>query len=213
MFPTLVKNVSYSGMLLCFWNPYKIIILAIEYSGYKIIGWNQGFQFQDSDVSFLNYGRSSVRRTLKLNDLDRASAAWRKNSKSGPLSSNCRYHRHKSTSIFMNLDNCKRFPWEVSVMKTVITKFRRTKFSADKIFRWTNFSAPSRNSAVLSDEFFHQFLRGRSFLSPDTRLECFLRGAKFLAKNLRGARFLAKNLSGEKFLAKNLRVQNFQRKI
>ena len=29
-------------------------------------------------------------------------------------------------------------------------------------------------------------IRGWSFLSPDTRLECFLRGAKFLAKNLRG---------------------------
>ena len=32
-------------------------------------------------------------------------------------------------------------------------------------------------------------LRGGSILSPDTRLECFLRGAKFLAKNLRGSKF------------------------
>ena len=28
-----------------------------------------------------------------------------------------------------------------------------------------------------------EWVRGQSFLSPDTRLECFLRGAKFLAKN------------------------------
>ena len=41
-------------------------------------------------------------------------------------------------------------------------------------------------------------LRGGSFLSPDTRLECFLRGAKFLAKNLRGAKIISKNLRGVK---------------
>ena len=29
MFPTLVKNVNNSGMLLCFWNAYEMIILAI----------------------------------------------------------------------------------------------------------------------------------------------------------------------------------------
>ena len=41
-------------------------------------------------------------------------------------------------------------------------------------------------------------LRGGSFLSPDTRLECFLRGAKFFAKNLRGLKILTKNLRGLK---------------
>ena len=39
-------------------------------------------------------------------------------------------------------------------------------------------------------------LRGRSFLSTDTRLECFLRGAKFLAKNLRGLKIPQKILRG-----------------
>ena len=48
-------------------------------------------------------------------------------------------------------------------------------------------------------------LRGRSFLSSDTRLECFLRGAKFLAKNLRGAKFSANNLRGLKITRKILR--------
>ena len=56
-------------------------------------------------------------------------------------------------------------------------------------------------------------LRGRSFLSTDTRLECFLRGAKFLAKNLRGANFFAKNLRGAKFLAKNSRGLKITQKI
>ena len=56
-------------------------------------------------------------------------------------------------------------------------------------------------------------LRGRSFLSTDTQLECFLRGAKFLAKNLRGAKFYAKNLRGAKFLAKNLRGLKITRKF
>ena len=42
-------------------------------------------------------------------------------------------------------------------------------------------------------------LRGQSFLSPDTRLECFLRGAKFLAKNLRGLKITRKILRGAKF--------------
>ena len=30
MLPTLVKNVNNSGMILCFWNAYEMIILAIE---------------------------------------------------------------------------------------------------------------------------------------------------------------------------------------
>ena len=41
-------------------------------------------------------------------------------------------------------------------------------------------------------------LRGQSFLSPDTRLECFLRGAKFLVKNLRGLKITQKILRGMK---------------
>ena len=41
-------------------------------------------------------------------------------------------------------------------------------------------------------------LRGRSFLSPNTRLECFLRGAKFLAKNLSGLKITWKTLMGLK---------------
>ena len=48
-------------------------------------------------------------------------------------------------------------------------------------------------------------LRGRSFLIPDTRLECFLRGAKFLAKNLRGLKITRKILRGLKITRKILR--------
>ena len=48
-------------------------------------------------------------------------------------------------------------------------------------------------------------IRGRSFLSPDTRLECFLRGAKFLAKNLRDLKITRKILRGLKITRKILR--------
>ena len=48
-------------------------------------------------------------------------------------------------------------------------------------------------------------LRDRSFLSLDTRLECFLRGAKFLAKNLRGLKITRKILRGLKITRKILR--------
>ena len=41
-------------------------------------------------------------------------------------------------------------------------------------------------------------IRGQSFLGPDTRLECFLRGAKFLVKNLRGLKITPKILRGLK---------------
>ena len=41
-------------------------------------------------------------------------------------------------------------------------------------------------------------LRGGSFLSPDTRSECFLRGVKFLAENLRGMKFSPKIMRGLK---------------
>ena len=40
------------------------------------------------------------------------------------------------------------------------------------------------------------WIRGGSFLSPDTRLESFLRGAKIFAKNLRGAKISAKSSKG-----------------
>ena len=43
-------------------------------------------------------------------------------------------------------------------------------------------------------------VRGRSFLSPDTQLECFLRGTKFLAKNLRGLKITRKIIRGLKIL-------------
>ena len=42
--------------------------------------------------------------------------------------------------------------------------------------------------------------RGQSFLSPDTRSECFLRGAKFLAKILKGSENNPGNFKGCKFL-------------
>ena len=41
-------------------------------------------------------------------------------------------------------------------------------------------------------------LRSQSFLISDTQLECFLRGAKFLAKNLRGLKIIRKILRGVK---------------
>ena len=48
-----------------------------------------------------------------------------------------------------------------------------------------------------------RILRGGTFLSPDTRLECFLRGAKFFVKNLRGVKFSRKIIRGLKiFLSK-----------
>ena len=40
--------------------------------------------------------------------------------------------------------------------------------------------------------------RGRSFLSPGTRSECFLRGVKFLAKNLRGMKIFWEIIRGMK---------------
>ena len=45
--------------------------------------------------------------------------------------------------------------------------------------------------------------RGGTFLGLDTRLECFLRGAKFFVKNLRGVKFSRKIIRGLKiFLSK-----------
>ena len=41
-------------------------------------------------------------------------------------------------------------------------------------------------------------IRGGSFLSPDTRSECFLRGVKFLAKNLRGMKIFREIIRGMK---------------
>ena len=41
-------------------------------------------------------------------------------------------------------------------------------------------------------------MRSGSFLGQDTRLECFLRGAKFLAKILRGLKITRKILRGLK---------------
>ena len=41
-------------------------------------------------------------------------------------------------------------------------------------------------------------LWGGSFLSPDTRSECFLRGVKFLSENLRGMKFSRKIIRGLK---------------
>ena len=49
-------------------------------------------------------------------------------------------------------------------------------------------------SSIENDEI-KMLIRGQSFLSPDTRLECFLRGAKFLAKNLRGLKITRKILN------------------
>ena len=50
---------------------------------------------------------------------------------------------------------------------------------------------------------------GQSFLSPDTPLECFLRGAKFLAKNLRVLKITRKFLRGLKITRKILRGAKF----
>ena len=45
---------------------------------------------------------------------------------------------------------------------------------------------------------FQRNIRGGSFLSPDTRSECFLRGVKFLSENLRGMKFSRKIIRGLK---------------
>ena len=52
-------------------------------------------------------------------------------------------------------------------------------------------------------------VRGQSFLSPDTRLECFLRGAIFLAKNLRGLNITRKILRALKITRTILRGAKF----
>ena len=58
-------------------------------------------------------------------------------------------------------------------------------------------------------------LRGGSFLSPDTRSECFLRGVKFLAENLRGMKISWEIIRGMKIsreIIRGMKIFPFQEK-
>ena len=56
-------------------------------------------------------------------------------------------------------------------------------------------------------------IRGGSFLSPDTRSECFLRGVKFLAENLRGMKISREIIRGMKIsreIIRGMKIFPFQ---
>ena len=63
---------------------------------------------------------------------------------------------------------------------------------------------------------FFRNIRGGSFLSPDTRSECFLRGVKFLAENLRGMKISRKIIRGMKIsqeIIRGMKIFPFSRRI
>ena len=57
------------------------------------------------------------------------------------------------------------------------------------------------------------FVRGRSFLTPDTRSEYFLRGLKIFPGNLRGTKIFLEILRGAKFSMTFPTVFNEMKKI